>query len=715
MKRLCLLLIGCIILISNTLKADEGMWLLTLLNQLNIKQMKEEGLKLSAEDIYSINSSCLKDAVVIFGNGCTGEIISEQGLILTNHHCGYGSIQKHSSPAHDYLKDGFWAKTLEEEIPTPGLSVTFLVRLEDVTSQVNAAITVQMTEQERERAIEKVSDELSKKAKEGNSYNAIVKNYFGGNQFYLIVSEVFNDVRMVGAPPSSIGKYGADTDNWMWPRHTGDFSMFRVYASKENKPAEYSNNNVPYKSKKALTISIKGVKKDDFAMILGYPGRTQRYMTSSEIETQINITNKNRIYIRGIRQGILLNDMIADRAVNIKYASKYSSSTNAWKKAIGQNKSLKRLKVIEAKKESEKMFTEWVSQDNQRKEKYGEALKMIEQSVAGNKNYTYVSQYITEALSRGIEIFSMADKTLRLYELLKLNDQDSIGKRLLRLKRDVKKFYKDYNMPTDKKVASAMLKTFYDNVDKTYYPDFFNTIATDFQGDFVKYSDFLFSKSIFSDSIKVNEFLAAPTSVILENDPAFIASKSISVKDKEIKKLQEPFEFLYKKGQRLYIAGVLEMNPEKAMYPDANSTMRLTYGQVKDYYPMDAVHYEFLTTLDGVMEKEDPDNWEFVVPNKLKELYKAKDYDRYGENGKMPVAFITTNDITGGNSGSPVLNAKGELIGIAFDGNWEAMSGDIVFEKQLQRTINVDIRYVLFIVDKYAGATRLINEMKILQ
>ncbi|NOU19091.1 MAG: S46 family peptidase [Bacteroidales bacterium] len=715
MRRFCLLLIGMVILIGNTVKADEGMWLLPLLNQLNIKQMKQEGLKLSAEDIYSINSSCLKDAIVIFGNGCTGEIISEQGLILTNHHCGYGSIQKHSSPTHDYLKDGFWAKTLEEEIPTPGLSVTFLVRLEDVTNQVNAAITPQMTEPERDKAIEKISGEISKKAKEGNSYNAIVKNYFGGNQFYLLVYEVFNDVRMVGAPPSSIGKYGADTDNWMWPRHTGDFSIFRVYANKENKPGEYSNENVPYKPKKALTISIKGVKKDDFAMIMGYPARTQRYMTSSEVETQINISNKNRILIRGIRQDILLKDMLADRAINIKYASKYSRSSNYWKNSIGQNKALKRLKVFDIKKQGEKTFSDWVSENSQRKEKYGEALKMVEQGIAGNKNYTYVTQYISEALSRGIEIFSMADKASRLYESLKLNDPDSIGKRALRLKREAKLFYKDYSLATDIKVACAMLKLFYENVDKTYYPDIFNTITAEYQGDFVKYSDFLFTKSIFSDSTKVNEFLAAPTLAILENDPAFIASKSISAKDKEIKKLMDPFDILYKKGQRLYIAGVLEMNQGKAMYPDANSTMRLTYGQVKDYYPMDAVHYEFLTTLDGVMEKEDPDNWEFVVPEKLKDLYKTKDYGRYGENGKMPVAFITTNDITGGNSGSPVLNAYGELIGLAFDGNWEAMSGDIVFEKQLQRTINVDIRYVLFIVDKYAGAARLIDEMKIIQ
>ena len=715
MKKIYLLLVGIFVLATSAVKADEGMWLLTLINQLNIKQMNQEGFKLTAEDIYSINKSSLKDAIVIFGGGCTGEIISEQGLVLTNHHCGYGSIQKHSSPEHDYLKDGFWARTLEEEIPTPGLSVTFLVRLEDVTSQVNAALNAQMTEQERDKAIEKIGDEIAKKAKEGNTYRTMVRSYFGGNQFFLLVYEVFNDIRMVGAPPSSIGKYGADTDNWMWPRHTGDFSMFRVYASKENRAAEYSKDNVPYKPKKSLAISIKGVKKDDFTMILGYPGRTQRYMTSFELENQINISNKNRIYISGVRQEIILNDMLADRAVNIKYASKYSGSTNGWKKAIGQNKALKRLKVSEVKKEEERKFIAWVSENSQRKEKYGEALDLIKRSAEEGKVYTNVSQYISTALTRGVELFSMADRASKINDALVLNNPDSIKRSITRYKRGIKAFYKDYNVSTDRKVAKAMFRVFFDDIKKEYRPDFYKIVDSVYQNDFNKYADFMFDNSIFADSVKLNAFIQNPTLQVIQNDPAIIAIKSINAKDKEIKKIQESFDVMLKKGQRIYIAGILEMNQGKAMYPDANSTMRLTYGQVEDYIPMDAVHYDFLTTLDGVMEKEDPDNWEFVVPDKLKELYKNKDFGRYGINGKMPVAFISTNDITGGNSGSPVMNAKGELIGTAFDGNWEAMSGDIVFEKQLQRCINVDVRYVLFIVDKYAGATRLINEMKIIE
>ena len=702
-------------LINSTLKADEGMWLLPLLNQLNIKQMKQEGLKLSAEDIYNINNSSLKDAIVIFGGGCTGEIISEQGLILTNHHCGYGSIQRHSTPAHDYLKDGFWAKSFEEEIPTPGLSVTFLVRLDDVTNQVNAVLNAQMTEEEREKAITKVSEEIANKAKEGNGYRTTVRSFFGGNQFFLLVYEVYNDVRMVGAPPSSIGKYGADTDNWMWPRHTGDFSIFRVYASKDNKPAEFSKENVPYKPKKALTVSIKGVKKDDFTMILGYPGRTQRYMTSMELESLMKITNANRIYIRGIRQDILLKDMLADRTINIQYASKYAGSSNYWKNSIGQNKALKRLKVYDEKVQVEQKFTAWLNAEPKRKEKYGECLGLIKEGVDGTKDYSHVTQYISEALTRGTELISIASIAENLKLDLDSNKTDKIGKDIAMMKRRAKGFYKDYSASTDRKVAKAMFRIFYENVDKKYQPEIFQTIESKYNKNFDQFVDNMFDNSIFSDSTKLYEFLAKPDIQVLNNDPAFVAASSINSKLNEFFKLQEPFAAKLSKGRRLFIAGILEMNQGKAMYPDANSTMRLTYGQVKDYYPMDAVHYDFLTTLDGVMEKEDPDNWEFVVPEKLKELYKAKDYGRYGVNGKMPVAFISTNDITGGNSGSPVLNGNGELIGTAFDGNWEAMSGDIVFEKQLQRCINVDVRYTLFIIDKYAGATRLINEMKIVQ
>ncbi|KAB2871144.1 MAG: S46 family peptidase [Bacteroidales bacterium] len=714
-KRLLVLVAGFFFVFGTIAKADEGMWLLPLLKQLNIDAMQQKGFKLTAEDIYNVNNSSIKDAIIIFGRGCTGEIVSEQGLILTNHHCGYGAIQQHSTPEHDYLADGFWAKTIQEEIPTPGLTATFLVRIEDVTEKVNAALNSDMSEGDRNKTIAEVGRKISKEATDGTGYRGRVQSFFGGNQFFLLVYEEFTDVRMVGAPPSSIGKFGADTDNWMWPRHTGDFSVFRVYASKDNKPAAYSTENVPYKPKHHLPVSIKGVKKGDFTMIMGYPGSTQRYMTSSEVDERMKISNASRIYVRGIRQEILLKDMQADKAVNIKYASKYAGSSNYWKNSIGMNKALKRLKVYDYKKANEDEFAKWVNADPERVKKYGDALNLINEAVTGRKELLHVSQYINESLFGGTELIGIASSGAQLYEPLKSGKKEDIDKLVSMLKNRSVNFYKNYNAPTDQKVAKAMFRIFAENVPLQNQPDIFNTIRTKYKGDFDKFIDEMYSKSIFVDSSKLYAFLAKPTLKALEKDPAYIAARSINVKAEEIFAKMDPLNQKLQRGQRLFIAGVLEMNQGKAMYPDANFTMRLTYGEVLDYIPMDAVHYDYITTLDGVMEKEDPDNWEFVVPQKLKDLYNAKDYGRYAENGKMPLAFISTNDITGGNSGSPIMNANGELIGLAFDGNWEAMSGDIVFEKNLQRTINVDIRYVLFIIDKYAGATRLIDEMKIVE
>ncbi|MGE0077660.1 MAG: S46 family peptidase [Bacteroidales bacterium] len=714
-KRLLILVAGFFFVFGTMARADEGMWLLPLLKQLNIDAMQQKGFKLTAEDIYNVNNSCIKDAVIIFGRGCTGEIVSDQGLILTNHHCGYGAIQQHSTPEHDYLADGFWAKTLQDEIPTPGLTATFLIRIEDVTAKVNEALNADMSEADRDKAINEVSRKIAKEATEGSNYKGMVQSFFGGNQFFLMVYEEFTDVRMVGAPPSSIGKFGADTDNWMWPRHTGDFSVFRIYADKDNKPAKFSANNVPYKPKHFLPVSVKGKQEGDFAMIMGYPGSTQRYMTSSEVDERIKVSNADRIFVRGIRQEILLKDMHADKAVNIKYASKYAGSSNYWKNSIGMNKALKRLKVIDYKKNNEADFTKWVNANPERVKKYGDALNLINEAVTGRKEYLHAIQYTNEALTRGTELISIAGAAEQLPELLKSNNKEDLNKAIAKLKARAAGFYKDYNAPTDQKVAKAMFKIFSENVPQQYQADIFKTISTKYKGNFDKFIDEMYSKSMFVDSAKLYAFLAKPSIKALEKDPAFIAAKSIYAKWDEVFAKLEPLNEKLQKGQRLFIAGTLEMNQGKAMYPDANFTMRLTYGEVKKYDPMDAVHYDYLTTLDGVMEKEDPDNWEFVVPQRLKDLYQAKDYGRYGENGKMPIAFISTNDITGGNSGSPVINGNGELIGIAFDGNWEAMSGDIVFEQNMQRTISVDIRYVLFIIDKYAGATRLIDEMKLVE
>ncbi len=716
MKRFALILAGFLLASSMLSRADEGMWLLPLLKQLNIEKMQEMGCELTAEEIYSINNASLKDAIVIFGRGCTGEIISEEGLVLTNHHCGYGAIQQHSSPEHDYLKDGFWAMSREEEIHTPGLTVTFLVRIEDVTEKVSASLDYSLPESTLQDSAIQVGRRIAKEATEGTHYNARVQSFYGGNNYYLMVYETFTDVRMVGAPPSSIGKFGADTDNWMWPRHTGDFSIFRVYADKDNKPADYSADNVPYTPKHHLPISLKGIERNDFAMILGYPGSTQRYMTSWEVDELIKISNANRIYIRGIRQDLLLEDMLSDDAIRIKYSSKYAGSSNYWKNSIGMNKALKQLKIYDKKIEEEKEFSQWVNSNKSRQDKYGEALTLIKESVEARKELTHVSQYISETLLRGTELVYFAVGAERYKDELDSKNPEELAKTVEKIKQSARSFYKNYNAPTDQKVAKAMFKIFAKNVEKKYQPDIFNTIETKYKNDYSKFIDEMYKKSVFADSTKLWAFLEKPSSKKLAKDPAYIAASSIYSKYRELNKKIEPLESNFDKGHRLYVGGIMEKNEGKPLYPDANFTMRLTYGEILDYYPMDAVHYDYITTLKGVMEKEDPDNWEFVVPEKLKELYNNKDFGQYARaNGEMPVAFLSTNDITGGNSGSPVINGKGELIGTAFDGNWEAMSGDIVFEPELQRTISVDIRYTLFIIDKYAGAKHLIDEMTIVK
>ncbi|MBU8891986.1 MAG: S46 family peptidase [Bacteroidales bacterium] len=705
-----------ILLFNISIKADEGMWLLPLIQELNIDEMQQMGCELSAEEIYSINKTSLKDAIVMFGRGCTGEVISDQGLVLTNHHCGRRNIQQHSSPEHDYLTDGFWAASMEDEIPTPGLNITFLVRIEDVTDKIYSVFLDGMTEIERQDAATIKGDNLAREATAGTHYSAIIKNFYGGNKYYMLVYEKFTDIRMVGAPPSSIGRFGADTDNWMWPRHTGDFSLFRIYANKDNKPADYSEDNVPYKPKHHLPISIKGIEKNDFAMILGYPGGTDRYMTSMEIDELIKITNTNRIFIRGIRQEILLEDMLANDTVRIKYANKYAGSANYWKNSIGMNNALKKLKVIEKKEENENNFTNWLSVDSKRKVQYGEALSLINNSVNSRKEYLHAKQYISESMLKAMEIFDIAYDAKNLYDEFGSENKEVFESTVNDLKISAEKFYKNYNAPTDQKVIPVMLKVFAENVDEQFYPEIYNTIKSRYGNDYKQFTNEMFESSIFTDKAELFKFLENPSKEFLEKDLAFVAANSINEKyDKIVEKL-DVINRDFDKGHRLYIGGIMEMNKGKAMYPDANFTMRLSYGSVLDYYPMDAVHYNYITTLKGVMEKEDPDNWEFVVPEKLKDLYNNKDYGQYGlKNGEMPVAFLSTNDITGGNSGSPVINSKGELIGTAFDGNWEAMSGDIVFESELQRCINVDVRYTLFIIEKFAGAQRLINEMTIIK
>jgi len=715
MKKL-LIIITVILLGQNYVRADEGMWLPMFIDRLNYVDMQKMGLKLTPEEIYSVNNSSIKDAVIIFGRGCTGEIISEQGLILTNHHCGYGAIQSKSTVESDYLTDGFWAMNFREELPIPDLTVKFLIRIEDVTDKILSELKSVTNEKMRAAKIEKLSAEIQKKATEGTGYDAVVKSFFEGNEYYLIVYQTYKDVRLVGAPPSSIGRFGADTDNWMWPRHKADFSLFRVYSAPDGSPAEYSEKNIPMKPKHSLPVSIKGVKNGDFTMILGYPGTTERYLTSYGIEMYVNQSYPARIKAREKKLDIMREDMEASPEVRIKYSSKYASISNYWKNFIGTVKALNRLKVADKKRTLEKQFEVWVAADNTRNEKYGNVLQTIKDSYTELQKTNLARIYFSESIN-GCEALSFSRRFNSLLTLLKEKpvNTDKLKAKSSELKSLSEKFYKDYNRATDVKITSAMLKMYYENVPKEQQPAYFLKLAAKYKFDFDKLSAYLFLKTVFGDQNNLTNFLNAPNAKVLEADVMLILINAFADKYFEADDQWNIANEKLSEGKRLLVAGMREMMPQQKFYPDANQTMRLTYGKVQDYFPADAVHYNYYTTLDGVMQKEDSSNWEFVIPERLKELYHNKDFGVYAENGNMQVNFISNTDITGGNSGSPVLDANGNLVGLAFDGNWEAMSGNICFEPELQRTINVDIRYVLFIIDKYAGAKNLISEMKIIQ
>lgn len=717
MKRLFVIVAFIQVLLPGIVKADEGMWLPALLEKLNISQMQKEGCSLNADEIYSINHSSLKDAVVALDRGsCTAELVSAEGLLLTNHHCGFDEIQEHSTTEHDYLRDGFWAKTKEEELPNPGKTASFLIGFEDVTDKIIPELNDDMSSEERNKKVREISSKLEKEAIGETHYEARVQALYNDNKYYLFIYETFRDIRLVGAPPQSMGKFGGDTDNWMWPRHTADFSMFRIYCGKDGKPAAYSTDNVPYKPKHHLPISLKGYKSDDFAMVVGYPGTTNRYKTSFGIEYTMNVTNPVRINVRGEKLRIMKDFMRTSQKARIMYSAKYARSSNYHKYSIGQNEGLKRLNVLEKKRALETKFTQWVNADEKRKEKYGEALNLIAGSYK-DLDDEIAYDYMTEAVVRGPEIFYFAYRTRPLYDALK-SDKNSQHVNLAseRVKDGLDEFFKDYDSETDQKLAAALFKIYQENVAPQYHPPFFRLVKTKYGNNFETYTKELYDRSIFGSQERLVKFFESPKAKILEKDPLFQASLEIfrmmSLIGDETGKTTENLE----KGNHLFVGGLMEMEADKNFYPDANSSMRITYGTVGDYIPRDGVQYKYFTTLKGYIEKEIPGDDEFDVPAKLKELFYAKDFGRYADqDGDLHTCFTTNNDITGGNSGSPVINGKGELIGIAFDGNWEAMSGDLAFENDLQKCINVDIRFVLWTIDKMAGAQNLIDEMTIVE
>lgn len=717
-----LLALTLMVALPSLCRADEGMWLLNLIGK-NYTDMQKAGFKLTPEDVYSVNQSCLKDAIVGLGNAgspfwhfCTGEIISNQGLISTNHHCGYSKLQEHSSVAHDYLRDGFWAYSKDQELPNPGLTASILIRVEDVTDQVKAVLSDDMTEGDRSKAIKKISEEISKKAVEGTQYQATVKPIFDGNQFILFVHIIYKDVRLVGAPPSAMGKFGGDTDNWVWPRHTCDFSMFRIYTAPDGSPADFSTANVPLNPKHHLPVSIKELKDGDYAMVMGFPGTTNHFLTSYGLDETMNITNKLRYELRTVKINILREEMASSQAIKIQYASKYASCSNYWKYSHEQNIALKNLNTMAVKKEIERNYMAWAQNKDP---KYANALRLIEEGYKARAPYQAAMTYLDEGMLEGTELPWQAFQTGHdIISALSSSSDDETDAALKAIMTEMSAFYKDYNQATEQRLIAAMYEYVYKHIDMQFCPKFLIDADRKFKGNFTHYAENLLAKSIFANEETFKKFMAKPNAKTIQKDPVFLAGQEIySAYRNAYMQIPASSAENLTRGKRDFVDGILQINKNVTlMSPDANSTIRLTYGNVKAYDPRDAVSYSYYTTLKGVMEKEDPNNNEFIVPTRLKELYKAKDFGQYANpKGELPTCFITNNDITGGNSGSPVIDAEGNLIGLAFDGNSEAMSGDIDFEENLQRCICLDSRYMLWVIDKYAGAHNLIEEMTIVK
>ena len=689
-------------------QADEGMWALKELNKLSMARMQELGFTLTYDQLYSETDPSLANAVVIFGGGCSGITVSDKALIFTNHHCGFGAIQQLSSVEHDYLKDGFVSQSFQEELPVPGLTIRYLDQTIDVSDRINAEIAHITDEAARLFAADSIGRVLSDSIGSSKHRTATVIPFYNNNKYYLITYKVFTDIRMVFAPPSSVGKFGGDTDNWMWPRHTGDFSVFRVYANTDNEPADYNANNRPYSPKYVSKVSLKGYEETDYAMTIGFPGSTNRYLSSWGIKQRIENSNKPRIEVRGIKQEIWKEAMSNSDAVRIKYASKYASSSNYWKNSIGMNLGLDNLNIIGRKQDEEKAFANWVNQNDKRKQEYGEVLSLLESGYTSTDYYANIRTYLSEAFLAGTEFVLLA-RTISA-----IAGADVSGMDIDAFMEDrVLPFFKNYEFSLDQKVTGAMLRIVKERVPAEFLPSIYKTIDKKYKGDYDKYAADLFNKTALHSPESINKLLRdSKREKKVNSDPAIVFCTSVIEAIRQMPQYMEAHEIDIDKGERLYVKGLQEMHPNKAFYSDANFTMRLSYGSILGYKPYDAAWYNFFSTQDGVLQKEDPNNDEFNVQPEILSLLRSKDYAPYANaDGDLQLCFLSNNDITGGNSGSPVFDKNGDVIGLAFDGNWEAMSGDIAFEPDLQRCINVDIRYVLYMIDKWGKCPRLIEEL----
>ena len=719
MKRFFLLIVS--VLYLSFVLADEGMWLPLLLEKYNYEKIKKKGCKLNPEDLYSEEKPSLKDAVVLFGGGCTGEIISDEGLLITNHHCGYSRIQAHSTVEHDYLTNGFWAMSREEELPNEGLKVKILIRMEEVTDRILSKVNNNMSEEER---MEKIHDEgiaIIEEATQGTHYEAIIEPFYYGNQYFMFIYEVFRDIRLVGAPPSAIGKFGGDTDNWMWPRHTGDFSLFRIYVNKDNEPADYDPENVPYKPKRHFKISLKGVEKGDFTLVYGFPGSTQTYQPSFYAEHKTKARNPHLIKIRGTRLEIVKKYMEQDPKIRLQYAAKSARISNGWKKWIGENKGLEKLNALAKKRQFESRLTEWINKEDTRKKKYGHLLSSFEETYADLNKYVKIDDYINQAIY-GIEIVDFArdfDNLLGL-SMQEETDEKAIQASAEQMIRKTESFYKNYHKPLDKEVFIAMVRLYRKNIDDLYQPGVFSDLLDEkCKGDVIEFADYVYSKSILADKEKLLKFLEkykAARSKKLFKDPAIrMYIDMAKIQYLTIKETLSDIYFQLLPLERKYMKAQMEFLKNSLLYPEANLTLRVAYGEVKDYFPRDAVHYKYYTTLKGIIQKDNPEIYDYDVPDKLKALYVNKNYGRYARDSAMWVCFIADNHTTGGNSGSPVLNAEGHLVGVNFDRCWEGTMSDIMYDPDQCRNITLDIRYALFLIDKFAGAKHLVEEMSIVE